>query len=70
MYIINVVESGHLFQLMKMKSKIEKSIINITLICENDNYCELKFFIQINNYYELERVKRKNLFPSNKINFE
>ena len=25
---------------MKMKNKIEKLIINIILICENDNYCE------------------------------
>ena len=39
-----------------MKSKIKKLIINIVLICENDNYYELNFFIQIDNYYEPEVV--------------
>ena len=37
---------------MKMEGKIKKLIINITLIYENDNYCEPKFFIQIDNYCE------------------
>ena len=41
---------------MKMKGKIEKSIINIALICENDNYCESKNFTKIGNYYEPEKV--------------
>ena len=35
------------FKVMKIKNKIEKSTINIILICENDNY------------YELERATRK-----------
>ena len=39
-----------------MKGKIEKLTINITLIYENDNYCELKFFTQINNYCEPNEV--------------
>ena len=43
---------------MKMKGKIKKLIINIALIiCENDNYCKLKIFIQIDNYSELEIVQ-------------
>ena len=37
---------------MKIRGKIEKLIINIILICENDNYCKPKKFIQINNYCE------------------
>ena len=36
------VENSHIFQTIKKKSKIEKLTINITLICENDNYCEQK----------------------------
>ena len=41
-----------------MKGKFKKLIINITLIiCENDNYCKLKFFTQIDNYSELEVVQ-------------
>ena len=51
-----MVESNHLFQSMNMKCKNRKLIINITLICENNNYCELKFFTQIDNYYELKGV--------------
>ena len=39
-----------------MKDKIEKSTINIALICENDNYCEQINFTEINNYCELEGV--------------
>ena len=35
------------FKVMKIENKIEKSTINIVLICENDNY------------YELERATRK-----------
>ena len=51
-----VVESSYLFQSIKMKSKIKKSTINIVLIYENDNYCELKNFTQTNNYYEPKKV--------------
>ena len=50
------MESNNLFQPMKIKSKIEKLIINIALIYENDNYYELKFFTQINNYCEPEVI--------------
>ena len=53
-----MVEVSHLFQLMKMKGKIEKLIINIILICDNDNYCEQIFFTQIDNYYEPNGVFR------------
>ena len=42
---------------MKIKGKIEKLSINIVWIYENDNYCELEKFTQIENYYELERVQ-------------
>ena len=49
--------SNHLFQLIKMKDKIEKSTINIALICENNNYCEPKNFIQIDDYCEPEGKK-------------
>ena len=52
-----MVESSHFFQVIKMKDKIKKSTINIALICENDNYCEPKYFTQINNYCELKRVQ-------------
>ena len=41
---------------MKMKDKIKKIILNITLICENYNYYILNFFIQIDNYYEPKEV--------------
>ena len=51
-----MVKSNHLFQSMKMKGKIKKSTINIALICENNNYCELKIFTQIDNYCEPEGV--------------
>ena len=50
------MESNHLFQSMKIKDKIKKSTKNITLIRENDNYCEPKNFNQIDNYYKLEGV--------------
>ena len=46
---------------MKIKVKIEKLIINIVLICENDNYCKSKNFTQIDNYYEPEGVIFKKL---------
>ena len=39
-----------------MKGKTKNLTINITLICKNNNYYELKIFIQINNYCELEIV--------------
>ena len=41
---------------MKMKDKIKKSIINIILIVENDNYRELINFSQIDNYCEPKGV--------------
>ena len=51
-----VVKSNYLFQPINMKDKINKSTIHIILICENDNYCESKNFIQINNYYKSEVI--------------
>ena len=41
---------------MTIKGEIEKLIIFIVLIYKNDNYYELKFFIQIDNYCEPEGV--------------
>ena len=37
-------ESSHIFQQMKMESKIKKLKINITLIYENDNNYQQKIF--------------------------
>ena len=46
-----------------MKDKIGKLTINISLICENDNYCELKNFIQIDNYCESGEVRGQGTHP-------
>ena len=51
-----MVKNNHYFLPMKMKGKTKNLTINITLIYKNNNYYELKNFIQINNYCELEIV--------------
>ena len=57
-----MVENSHLFKPMKINGKIEKSIINIVLICENDNHCELKNVTKIDNYCELDEVNLGKIF--------
>ena len=62
-----MVKSSHIFQPMKIKSKIEKLIINITLIYENDNYYELKnsskliIIVNWREYYKDSRVCLPNM---------
>ena len=51
-----MMKNIHFFQLRKRKIKIKKLTINITFIYKNNNYYKSKIFIQINNYYELEKV--------------
>ena len=52
-----------------MRGKIKNSIINIVLICENNNYCEQNLFIKIDNYYKPKAVLDKDIKVSYKINF-
>ena len=52
-----MIESSHLFQPMKMKDKIEKLTINIILLYDNDNNYESKNFIQIDNYFNSEKLQ-------------